>query len=244
MILLLIKLIAAHLLGDIILQPDKLCNIRHSDKVSERISANAIHSLIQAILSYIFVGIWNLWTIPVIIFVSHFLIDLLKTQYGKRCLPDFLCDQVAHYIVIFIIWRFMLSDTSLIVITSRISQTAWIVFTAYIAILTPTSILVKSFMEYNSWVPTNPSLKGLPNAGKWIGFLERILILTFIFTENIEGIGFLLAAKSIFRFGELNRSKDLKVTEYVLIGTFLSFTIAILTGFMAEWVMTIGKEFK
>lgn len=137
----------------------------------------------------------------------------------------------------------MLSDVAIQGFSSKISQTAWIVFTAYIAVLTPTSILVKSFMEYNSWVPNNPTLKGLPNAGKWIGFLERILILTFIFTDNIEGIGFLLAAKSIFRFGELNRSKDLKVTEYVLIGTFLSFTVAILTGYLAEWGMTIGKEF-
>lgn len=243
MILLLIKLIAAHLLGDFILQPDKLCNMRYRDNLSERISANSIHSLIQATLSYIFIGIWNLWILPVIIFLSHFLIDFLKSQYGKRQLPDFICDQAAHYVIIFLLWRFLLFDIPISDTVSKISQTAWIVFTAYIAILTPTSILVKSFMEYNSWVPTNPSLKGLPNAGTWIGFLERILILTFIFTENIEGIGFLLAAKSIFRFGELNRSKDLRITEYVLIGTFLSFTVAILTGYMAVWTITNGKEF-
>ncbi len=97
-------------------------------------------------------------------------------------------------------------------------------------------------MEFHGWVPNIPSLQGLPNAGKWIGYLERILILIFIFTNNIEGVGFLLAAKSIFRFGELNKSRDIKVTEYVLIGTFLSFTIAIITGYVAEWGMTIGKE--
>ena len=79
--------------------------------------------------------------------------------------------------------------------------------------------------------PSDDASKGLPNAGKWIGYLERILILTFIFTNTIEGIGFLLAAKSVFRFGELNRAKDIKITEYVLIGTFASFTIAILIGF-------------
>ena len=242
MILLLIKLILAHLLGDFILQSDKLCNMRYSDNVSERLSTNGIHSLIQATLSYLFIGIWNLWILPVIIFISHFLIDFLKSRYGRRRLPDFICDQAAHYVIIYLLWRLMLSDIPISDMASKISQTAWIVFTAYIAILTPTSILVKSFMEYNSWIPTNSSLKGLPNAGKWIGFLERILILTFIFTENIEGIGFLLAAKSIFRFGELNRSKDLKVTEYVLIGTFSSFTVAILTGYLAAWMITIGKE--
>jgi hypothetical protein len=39
-----------------------------------------------------------------------------------------------------------------------------------------------------------------------------------------------LAAKSIFRFGDLKESKDRKLTEYVLIGTLLSFGIAIAVG--------------
>jgi hypothetical protein len=42
--------------------------------------------------------------------------------------------------------------------------------------------------------------------------------------------GFLLAAKSVFRFGDLKESKDRKLTEYVLIGTLLSFGIALLAG--------------
>ncbi len=46
----------------------------------------------------------------------------------------------------------------------------------------------------------------------------------------MEAVGFLLAAKSIFRFGELNKAKEIKVTEYVLIGTFASFTIAVVIG--------------
>ncbi len=62
-------------------------------------------------------------------------------------------------------------------------------------------------------------------------------MFTFIYTGNVEGIGFLLAAKSVFRFGELNRTQDIKVTEYVLIGTFVSFTIAIVLGFGAKWLI-------
>lgn len=111
-----------------------------------------------------------------------------------------------------------------------------IISTAYIAVLAPTSILIKSFIEFEKWMPVDAASQGLHNAGKWIGYLERILILTFIFSNNIEGIGFLLAAKSVFRFGELNKAKDLKITEYVLIGTFASFTIAILIGFGINWL--------
>ena len=49
----------------------------------------------------------------------------------------------------------------------------------------------------------------------------------------MEGIGFLLAAKSIFRFGELTKPREVKITEYVMIGTFSSFAIAIILGAFA-----------
>jgi hypothetical protein len=73
---------------------------------------------------------------------------------------------------------------------------------------------------------------GLNNAGKYIGILERIFIFTFVIMGKWEGIGFLLAAKSIFRFGDLKESKDRKLTEYILIGTLLSFGIAIAVGML------------
>ena len=54
-------------------------------------------------------------------------------------------------------------------------------------------------------------------------YIERILILTFVLVGSFEGVGFLLAAKSVFRFGELNKAKEIQTTEYVLIGTFAMF---------------------
>ena len=122
------------------------------------------------------------------------------------------------------------------------STSFWLIITAYIAILAPTSILIKLFIEYEKWMSANNTAQGMPNAGKWIGYLERVLILTFIFTNNIERIGFLLAAKSVFRFGELHNASDIKITEYVLIGTFASFTIAILIGFGMNWLIGMYYE--
>lgn len=74
--------------------------------------------------------------------------------------------------------------------------------------------------------------ESLNNAGKYIGILERLFVFIFIVTGNWESIGFLLAAKSVFRFGDLKESKDRKLTEYILIGTLLSFGIAIATGML------------
>jgi len=56
--------------------------------------------------------------------------------------------------------------------------------------------------------------------------LERMLVLLFVFLCQIEAIGFLLAAKSILRFKDTATAK----TEYVLVGTLLSYGIAILIG--------------
>ena len=72
--------------------------------------------------------------------------------------------------------------------------------------------------------------QSLANAGKFIGILERILVFVFIITDHWEAVGFLITAKSVFRFGDLKESKDRKLTEYILIGTLLSFGFAILTS--------------
>lgn len=244
MITILIKLIAAHLVGDFLLQSDKLCRLKYERKLSCKIQALALHSVIQVALTYVFIGQWCNWILPAGIGASHFIIDLIKVQSGKKGLIALIMDQMAHYAVLFSLWWFMIvkSDVSFNPTDMTFSPTLWLVATSYVAVLAPTSILIKAFMDYENWVPGDASVKGLPNAGKWIGYLERILILTFIFTGNVEGIGFLLAAKSVFRFGELNRTKDIKVTEYVLIGTFTSFAIAILIGFTAQWLIGFGKE--
>jgi hypothetical protein len=60
--------------------------------------------------------------------------------------------------------------------------------------------------------------------------MERLFVFTFVVMGRWEGIGFLMAAKSIFRFGDLKEAKDRKLTEYILIGTLLSFGIAMALG--------------
>ncbi|WP_332910802.1 hypothetical protein [Algoriphagus boritolerans] len=77
----------------------------------------------------------------------------------------------------------------------------------------------------------------LQNAGKYIGILERLFVFVFVITGKWEAIGFLLAAKSVFRFGDLRKSKDRKLTEYILIGTLISFGISILSGIAVHWLV-------
>ena len=77
------------------------------------------------------------------------------------------------------------------------------------------------------------------NAGTIIGIMERLMILGFVLLDMNEGIGFLLAAKSIFRFGDLTNARDTKFTEYVMIGTLLSFGLGMLVAFSLKQVLAL-----
>ena len=66
--------------------------------------------------------------------------------------------------------------------------------------------------------------------GKVIGILERLLILTACYTGQFSLIPMLLASKSIVRFPEISKDGAKSYAEYFLIGTLLSFFLAIMTG--------------
>ncbi len=68
--------------------------------------------------------------------------------------------------------------------------------------------------------------RGLEKAGRWIGSFERILALLLVLMHQYAAIGFIITAKSILRFSD----KELHKTEYVLVGTLMSFGIAISIG--------------
>lgn len=241
LLIILIKLIAAHLVGDFIFQPDKMCKNKVSSNNAVRFTWVCFHSFIQAAFTYLFLADWSNWQIPLIVGCTHFLIDALKSFSPDKGFVTFIGDQIAHFLALFLIWWlfYVIGDFNAPANQYILSFKTWVIFTCFVAILSPTAIFIKLFLSYERWTPEDIEYKGLPNAGKWIGYLERILILIFIYTGNIEGIGFLLAAKSIFRFGELNKSRDLKITEYVLIGTFLSFTIAIILGYGSNWIISL-----
>jgi hypothetical protein len=84
------------------------------------------------------------------------------------------------------------------------------------------SVVIKILIS--KWKQENEATNA---AGKYIGIMERNLVFVFIVLNHWEGVGFLLAAKSVFRFGDLTKSHEVRLTEYILIGTLLSFGIAI-----------------
>ena len=160
--------------------------------------------------------------------ISHVITDGLKKKY-KDAIAYFFIDQFLHLFVLgIIVW---------IVCTKQIIEVdkKWVIFLIYVLgyliALKPFGLTAKNIMDTFDF---NPEEKGLKDGGLWIGYIERFLILTFVLMSYYEGIGFLLAAKSIFRFGELKNENEIKRTEYILIGTLLSFGLAVCVGMLMK----------
>lgn len=78
--------------------------------------------------------------------------------------------------------------------------------------------------------------EGLPGAGRVIGHLERGLIFLLVLSGQPDGVGLLMAAKSILQFGALK--DDRALSEYVIIGTLASFGWAL----GAAWATLAGLD--
>jgi hypothetical protein len=70
--------------------------------------------------------------------------------------------------------------------------------------------------------------------GGTIGVLERILVIALV-PSGPAGVGFVIAAKTLARFKELNKKR---FAERYLLGTMTSVTIAILSAYAAGWIWT------
>jgi len=228
----LIKLILAHLLTDFVVQPTSWIESRNQKHFG---SVNLyLHGLATALKALLLIGIYYWWVVLVIL-ITHILIDGWKSYQPKET-KYFLIDQVLHLLVIFICWYIIFLNPDDLVSAWDVITTKNIIvkITAYVFVSFPTGIQIGQLTR--KWREQIVDASALGNAGKWIGIIERVVILTLVFNHQYAAIGLLITAKSLLRFSEANRA-EIK-TEYLLIGTLISITIAILVGLIALKLQT------
>lgn len=235
-LLLLVKLILAHLLTDFVFQPSSWVKNRIEKKY--RSPYLYYHAALTALLAYVFSSLWQVWWLPLTIFITHLLIDIWKSyQPGK--LKYFIADQAMHLSILLLVWIAALNkwaDLVLILHHAINNVPLLLVITAYIFVGWPLGIFIGIATE--KWrSDAAVSSEGLAKAGMWIGLLERFLILTFILINQYTAIGFLIAAKSILRFSDKENTQ--KKTEYVLIGTLMSFSVSFLAGLTVKYLFEV-----
>jgi hypothetical protein len=233
--IILIKLLLAHLVGDFVLQPRSWIEDKTKNKGTS--SKLYLHVLIQGALVMLLFFDLSYWPMALGITLTHFLIDWAKLYFQQPTNKTFwfVFDQLLHLLVIVtltLIWIY--PDTSWLDYLQSIRF--WSYLTALVFLIFAVSIIMNVLLYKWSSQIIDGEDQSLPNAGKYIGILERLLVFVFIITDHWEAVGFLITAKSVFRFGDLKESKDRKLTEYILIGTLLSFGFAILTSLAFQYL--------
>ncbi|MBP9792788.1 MAG: DUF3307 domain-containing protein [Flavobacterium sp.] len=228
--ILIVKIILAHLLGDFIFQPNNWVQHKEANKLKSKYLY--LHCLLHGILASLLVFEKEFLLYAFVLMAIHWCIDAVKLQFQTENTRRkwFIIDQMAHLISILIIGMLY---QGIQIDFSALNQKYWIIGTGLLFLGKPTSILIRTLLSI--WTPENKSEdQSLQNAGNYIGILERLFVICFILIDQFSAVGFLLGAKSIFRFGDLTEAKDRKLTEYVIIGTMLSFGIAIAIGLLVK----------
>lgn len=234
--ILLAKFLIAHMLGDFLFQPSGWIKDKRNKKGRSIFLYLhcLIHGVLLAVITWFSLPLW----IYLIYTLAHTLIDLSKLSFQKERTAQawFFIDQILHLfsiVAIWIIWdKTIYNEWS----NFRLPPVVWIIISGYLFVSTPAAFIIQHLLlrwsaDIENHTKSEPQLR---NAGKYIGIIERFLILTFILINQWSAVGFLITAKSVFRFNDLKNSIDRKLTEYIIIGTFLSFGVVVMVGLLTK----------
>ena len=241
----LLLLLLGHVIGDFFLQPNAWVKDKNTHQGRSR--ALYYHGLVHGAIALAIVSLATATSVLGSLFIGllfaviHGLIDYVKVKVGQG-FSWFIIDQLLHVLSILFLW-FYLFDSAKEQIRTLIDNidynAALLIALAYLMMLKPASIVIGDILskwsadlDVDGSDSQNTKVQSLPDAGKYLGYLERILVLTFILNGQYTAVGFVLAAKSIFRMGDLREAHDRKFTEYVMLGSLFSVSIALFTGFI------------
>lgn len=231
-------LLTAHLLGDFVLQGDWIIQRK------KRFRVLALHAGLVTAASALLLGSLHA-PILLIIFGSHFVIDAIKVRWLPDRAGTFIADQLMHVGVVGALaigfreaaraglWMTKLPEGT---------QTCYLVAVTFLGgflLCVPAGGTLIGKLTVPLAEQIDADIEGLRHGGRYIGWLERSLVMMLLFIHQPAGIGFLVAAKSILRFGEIKDSSHRRVAEYIIIGTFLSFGWGLLIAVLTQQAMML-----
>lgn len=236
-----LALYLAHLLTDFVFQTARIiCHKHHGEwrgYLTHGVTHYAAVLVIVALADPRLLPTLNFQLLAVALSLVHLLVDWAKVTLTKsRRIPDniltFVADQAIHLVTVmgavFILVRPSLQTIVLWFDRIRsIQESILLVGVVYVLVIFGGGYFIRLLIG-PLWKEeegqTKTKHEEVINAGLYIGWLERFLVLTALFLQSPATVGFILAAKSIARYPEL---KSVRFAEYFLIGTLLSIGIAI-----------------
>lgn len=228
-----LQLYLAHLVADFLLQPDWIA--RRKTEFLPLSAHAAIHVACAA--AAVNLGLdRRVACVILAVAVLHTLLDYAKARFSGEGWLAFAADQAAHLVVVALAAVWVTASWSGMreaVRSTAMNPVLYLYASAYVGVVFGGGFLVQKVTQ--SFLATIQSdlaqLKpGLPNAGKYIGWVERVLILTFSVGGYETAVGFLLAAKALVRYPEIKEDTRGHFAEYFLVGTLTSVGLALIAG--------------
>lgn len=240
-----LTLLLGHLLTDFVFQTSALVQQKKGGRAIGYAKHGAVYLVSAVVLTGFFVpGVvfsWRFLAVALGLTVVHLVIDGMKIGLGRRTAvaegaAAFVADQGLHFLTIVVAacWIARVEPSGVLLHgLNRLrtpSDRVLLLLVVYVAVIFGGGYLIR-FM-------TRPLLKHLQagesqvqlsNAGMYIGWLERFLVMTALILHSPATAGLILAAKSIARYPEFKREQ---FAEYFLIGTLLSVSAATVGGVM------------
>ena len=237
-------LISVHLLADFLFQTST-----YSEKKRKILKPLLLHCLIYFIVFEIvlltILQFKKAILVGMIISISHLLINFIKNKLEKY-FPQrrlqiwiFSINQLIHFALLigmYYIFNLENSVTNLYINLQGYEnfKTIILYISVFSIIFEPASLFIrKLFTSISSKTYPKTNLEEL-KAGNIIGKLERTIIAILLLNNQFGVIGFVLTAKSIARFKQME-NRDF--AEKYLIGTLTSFLIVLISLFILKGLL-------
>src|SRR3989442_3540834 len=197
----------------------------------------------------LFIGV-ELWSrryasLMLVLAAAHLVIDSAKIAAdrrwtdGLRPLATFLSDQFLHIVSIVVLaaaFGYIPGDALISALRLPFADSRYLALTSvYIACVLGGSIAVRLVVQSFSAL-ADADRPGLLKAGPYIAIIKRLLIPARIAVIPFGTVGFVLAAKSVARYKEMESIP--RFAEYYLIGTLTSSTIGVIGGMLVRAIWT------
>lgn len=249
----------AHLTGDFILQPGSLS----AQKEQGRWDAFLQHGLVifsLTVPAVCWYGVIEAVLFAAVVTAGHLLLDVGKTLAERKSRAGtklflFLADQGLHLAILALCGQLLLPDRpdpEILTFFSRVfpgkilpalaagapgaeqTLTAGLqTVVIYVTVLFGGAVLIEKML---AWLTEQTPTGKTGRLGKAVGILERLILLSLVVVEALPALGFVLAAKSLARYQELN---DREFAEYYLVGTLASFSLAFFGGLALKAVLRV-----
>lgn len=217
------------------------------------------HAGLHGAVAWLLLADGAAWPLALLVAISHGLVDAVSMNGSGKGLAWFLLDQTVHLVIaiggLLVLsqmraapldpfWLKLMGLWALrgLIVVAGACTAVFLGAEVVGGVVAPLRPQFDPRPDRTAATPGDASdhpNRGFQEGGRMIGMLERALIFLLVLIGQSAGIGFLVAAKSIFRFGELRQRSNRLEAEYILIGTLASFLWGLLIASLTVFFLSL-----